>query len=105
MARGRFRERLRRASGAAFFLACALYLGFHTVWGERGALAWAKTSERVAVLRAAVAETRAERMVLEHRVGLLRADSLDPDMLEERTAAVLNLAPPGTRVIFDGDTE
>jgi cell division protein FtsB len=37
---------------------------------------------------------------LERRVALLRPESLDRDMLEERARAVLNLARPEDRVIL-----
>lgn len=105
MARGEPRRRIRRAAGPALFAACALYLGYHAVQGERGLAAWFRIGERVETLRATAAETRAERTALERRVRLLRPDALDPDMLEERAAAVLNLAPPGTLAIIEESVE
>ena len=101
MAKGEFRGRVRRAAGPALFVACALYLGYHAVQGQRGLLAWLRIDDRVAQLRDDEAEIRAEREALEHRVSLLRPDNMDPDLLEERVADVLNLAPPGTLVIID----
>lgn len=101
MAKGELPRRLRRAAGPALFVACVFYLGYHAVQGQRGLRAWVRLDERVAVLRAGEAAVRAERTALERRVALLRPGSLDPDMLEERAAAVLNLAPPGTRFIVD----
>ena len=103
MARGESRGRIRRAAGPALFAACALYLGYHAVQGERGLAAWFRIGERVETLRAVAAETRAGRTALERRVRLLRPGSLDADMLEERAAAVLNLAPPGTVAIIEDD--
>lgn len=94
-------RRIRRAGGPALIVAGALYLGYHAVQGERGLLGWVRIAERVDTLRAEVAEAHAERSALERRVRLLRPDSLDPDMLEERAADVLNLAPSGTRVLID----
>src|SRR3954447_15017507 len=38
--------------------------------------------------------TRAERIGLERNVSLLRADNLDPDMLDERARAMLNYLHP-----------
>jgi cell division protein FtsB len=37
---------------------------------------------------------KAERKQWEHRVSLLRADKLDPDLLDERARAMLNYAHP-----------
>ncbi len=101
--KGKLAALLRRGVGPALFLACILYLGYHTVQGDRGLLAWLEMSDRVAALRVEVAEVRVERLVLEHRVSLLRPDSLDADMLEERVARVLNMARPGTRVLLERD--
>ena len=39
----------------------------------------------------------AERDAWEHRVSLLRADNLDPDMLDERARAMLNYAASARR--------
>ena len=36
----------------------------------------------------------AERKQWEHRVSLLRADKLDPDLLDERARAMLNYVHP-----------
>jgi hypothetical protein len=35
---------------------------------------------------------------------MLRPDSLDPDLLEERARAVLNLGHPDDRIILDSGT-
>ncbi len=42
-----------------------------------------------------------EQEILERRVQLLRPDSLDPDMLEERARKVLNFAKKDEVVIYD----
>ena len=42
---------------------------------------------------------RAERAVWERRVGLLRSDNLDPDMLDERARVLLNLAQPNELIL------
>jgi len=66
------------------------YFGYHAVQGERGLLAWLSVSKELAQARAtqtALAETEAN---LERRVTLLRPDSLDRDMLDERAHEILN---------------
>ena len=68
----------------------AAYFGYHAIQGERGLLVWLSLKQDLAQARAtqmALAETRT---ALERRVMLLRPDSLDPDMLDERAHAVLN---------------
>jgi cell division protein FtsB len=82
-------------------VACILaYFGFHAIQGERGILTWLQLSNQIERTAWALDASRAEERRLEHRVGLLRADNLDPDMLDERARAVLNLAAPGEIVIF-----
>ena len=76
------------------------YLAYHAVEGDRGLRSWMKLRQEIATARASEAELAAERATLERRVALLRPESLDPDMLEERARAVLNLANPDERVIF-----
>ncbi len=81
-------------------LACTLgYFAYHTTQGERGLLAWLHLEKELRVAESEAAVLAAERVGgvgaaarrrLEHRVRLLRPDSLDPDMLEERARALLN---------------
>ena len=72
-------------------LACTLgYFAYHTTQGERGLLAWLHLEKELRVAESEAAVLAAERRRLEHRVRLLRPDSLDPDMLEERARVLLN---------------
>lgn len=66
------------------------YFLYHAVHGERGLFAYASLSEQVEQARAELAALRTDREALEHDVRLLRPNSLDLDMLEERARAVLN---------------
>ena len=93
----------RRARGAAvpaLVLAGVAYIAYHSVNGDRGALAWMRLESEIGVLAKQVAETRAERLALENRVTGLRPESLDPDLLEERAALVLNLGRAEDRVLL-----
>src|SRR5687768_17399739 len=81
------------------------YFAYHAVEGDRGLRSWMKLRQEIAAARTSEAELSAERAMLEHRVTLLRPESLDRDMLEERARAVLNLAHPDERVIFLNPTQ
>ena len=97
------RELGRRAPGILPPVLGALafsYFAYHAVEGDRGLRSWMKLRQEIAAARTSEAELAAERAALERRVALLRPDSLDRDMLEERARAVLNLAHPDERVIF-----
>ena len=102
--RGDFRKRARVAAMPAVCLGFALYLAYHTVEGDHGLVAWMRLEEQVRTLEHEVAAARQDRVKLERRVTMLRPDSLDPDLLEERARAVLNLGHPDDRIILSPGT-
>ena len=82
-------------------IACTVaYFGYHAIQGERGLVTWLQLSYQAEQTRVALALSRAEERQLAHRVALLRRDNLDPDMLDERARAVLNLASADEVVYF-----
>jgi cell division protein FtsB len=90
-----------------FLGACFVaYFAYHAVQGERGLLAWVRVANEIESARPVLAEAAAERRLLEHRVALLSPEHLDPDMLEERARALLNLVGENEIVIpLDPDIE
>lgn len=88
-----FREiknRARLIAAPVVIFCLVAYFGYHAIQGERGLLAWLSVKQELTQARAtqtALTETRAD---LERRVTLLRPDSLDRDMLDERAHAILN---------------
>ena len=68
------------------------YFAYHAVQGDRGIIAWLVLSQQIREARATEAELGRERAALERRVALLSPSSLDPDLLDERARAMLNLA-------------
>ncbi len=93
-------DRARFLAGPLMVAGVLAYFGYHAVQGERGVLTWLQLSRQIERTHQALAMSRAEESRLERRVALLRRDNLDPDMLDERARAVLNLAAPGELVIF-----
>lgn len=77
------------------------YFVYHSIEGDRGLVAYLRLTEQIQLARAQLAEVSAERKALEQRVGLLRPNQLDPDMLDERARLLLNLARPDEIVIPD----
>lgn len=76
------------------------YFGWHAYHGNYGIFARERLDVRVADLERELAEVRAERQAMERRVALLKAQSLDPDILEERARESLGLAHPNDVVIL-----
>jgi len=98
--RHELRKRAKRAAAPAVLAGVVLYLGYHTVQGDRGLAAWLEIDGRIAEQRAELAVVRVERARMDRRVELMRADGLDPDLLDERARALLNMARPDERVYF-----
>ena len=59
--------------------------------GDRGLLAWWNLRYEIEKADYELAVVTAEKQKLEHRVSLLRPESLDRDMLEERARAMLGV--------------
>ena len=90
-----------RSLAGPLIVACLVtYLGYHAIQGNRGVIAWLQLGQQIEQAEAALAVSRAEEARLAHRVALLRPDSLDTDLLDERARAVLSLAHPDDLVIF-----
>jgi cell division protein FtsB len=76
------------------------YFAYHAVEGDYGLYALGKLQARVAMLDAQLASVRAERARMERHVALMRPESLDKDMIDERAREALNMADAKDIVIF-----
>ncbi len=96
------RELKRRAKAAVaplVFLALVGYFGWNATQGNRGLVAYAQRQELLAQAQADLAKAQAEHDGWERRVAGLRSNHLDPDTLDERARAMLNLASPTDIVV------
>src|SRR5262245_50402793 len=73
----------------AICCAVSLYFGYAGIFGNRGLLAWSQTRTDLAAAKGDLAEIRAKREALEHRISLLDGKAIDPDLLEEVARGVL----------------
>ncbi|HEY8276121.1 MAG TPA: septum formation initiator family protein [Methyloceanibacter sp.] len=82
--------------------ACALggYFFYHLEIGDHGLKARASLEQRKEALQGELAGLKEVRERIERDVALLRPESLDPDMLDERARAILNLARPDDVVML-----
>ena len=76
------------------------YFAYHAVEGDYGLFALGKLKERVASLQSELDSVRAERVETEKHVALLRPESVDRDMIDERAREALNMADAKDIVIF-----
>ena len=82
---------------------CLLILGyfaFHAVEGDYGLFALKKLQDREVALLAERAKLDSEKKRMEKRVALMRPESLDPDMIDEKARESLNMANENDRVIL-----
>ncbi len=84
------RLRARHVVGPVLGVCVIVYFTYHAFRGDRGVLALRQMSQRVDIARLEYERIKSVRMKLEHRVGLLHPDNLDPDMLDERARLMLN---------------
>ena len=76
------------------------YFGYHALHGERGFLAWRELKGDLTAARGVEAQLAEQRLLLDRRTALLRADNLDPDLLEERAQVLLGYGDPGDLVVL-----
>jgi len=100
--RSRFQQALRAAAVPLAALLATGYFGYHAFHGDHGVFAKLRLERQAETLAKELELVRQQRLALERRVSLLRSDSLDPDMLEERARDKLDYAHPDDVVILRG---
>jgi cell division protein FtsB len=70
------------------------YFGVNAYSGNRGLRAKQDLDQQIAELGAELDALKAERAVWERRVSLLKPESIDPDLLDERARVLLNYTDP-----------
>lgn len=84
------------------FAGVAWYFGHHALDGDRGLVAMRQMDRDILDAKDLLAKLEEERARLERRANLLRADGLDPDMLEEEARRLLNLGRADEVVVMAG---
>ena len=79
------------------YIFAALFVGYfaaNAFTGNHGLRAQQDLEEQLATMKGELAQLKAERALWERRVSLLRADRIDPDMLDERARALIGYVDP-----------
>jgi cell division protein FtsB len=97
-------RKLRRWARALIGPACGIaltgYFAYNLVIGDRGLLAWRRLTAQIQTEDTQIAALQAERKSLARKVSDLSPGHLDPDLLDERVRATLNLVAPNELVIM-----
>jgi cell division protein FtsB len=91
---------LRSLAFPVVTLGLAAYFGYHLIYGNHGVINLARVQHEIELKQAALEQIRLQRHALEHRVSLLRPESVDPDMLEEQARSRLGLTDRDEVVIL-----
>jgi cell division protein FtsB len=92
--RRRFTENLAFLMVPAICVAVTAYFGYSGIFGERGLLALETTRDQLAVAKRDLADIRAKREALQHRIALLDGTTIDPDLLDEVARGLLLESAP-----------
>jgi cell division protein FtsB len=93
-------RRARSVAGPILGIALTGYFAYHLVEGDRGLKAWLRLNREIGTATANLDAVRAQRAALDLKVSELRPDHVDPDLLDERIRATLNLVLPDDIVIM-----
>ena len=94
------RRRAHLVLGPVVGIALTGYFAYHLVEGERGFKAWLRLNREIRTATANLEAVRNQRTALDLRVSNLRPEHIDPDLLDERIRATLNLVSPDDIVIM-----
>ena len=94
------RRGMRRAIAPCLGFCALLYFGYHTVQGDRGIISYLRLSAQLERTEMDLHDSNRAHEKLAQRVGLLRPENLDRDMLDEQARQILGLAHPPDVVIY-----
>ncbi|MBI1239551.1 MAG: septum formation initiator family protein [Alphaproteobacteria bacterium] len=95
------KRRLWSLAFPATCLALVFYFGYFGLYGEHGLLSLIRVTAEKSVREAELARLVAGRESLAHNVISMRAESIDPDLLDEEARSALGYSAPGEITFFD----
>ncbi len=96
------KRRCKMAVPPLVLLGIAGYFGWSATQGDRGLKMYAHQQDQLRLAQSELAKVEADKDAWERKVSGLRSARLDPDSLDERARAMLNLADPGDVVVMYG---
>jgi cell division protein FtsB len=94
-------RKLRQVLGPLLGATIMAYFTYHAIQGDRGLIAWWNLRYEIERVDAELMQVGSQKEVLDHRVSLLRPESLDRDMLEERARLMLGAIHPKDLIVPD----
>jgi cell division protein FtsB len=81
-----------------------VYFIYHIFQGKHGWIAWRQLEQELAQSKKELDILKIEHEALKNKVTLLRPESLDEDMLDERVRTMLGTAKENEIIIIDDET-
>jgi len=76
------------------------YFIYHTIQGDHGWMAMLRLKNEVSTAEDNLSQLQKEHQDLDHRIQLIKPESLDPDLLDEESRKSLNYTKPNEIVIL-----
>ena len=99
---GWIKHTARAMAAPTLFLGLVGYFSWNATQGERGLHNYAIRQAQLQSVQDELNRYTTERDTMERRVAGLRSQHLDPDTLDERARAMLNVADPNDLVVMYG---
>ena len=96
------KKRAKSAVPPVVLLSVAAYFAWSATQGDHGLQAFARQRDQLRLAQAELSRVDSELERWERRATGLHNNRLDPDTLDERARAMLNLADPGDIVVMYG---
>jgi cell division protein FtsB len=77
-----------------------IYFLYHTVQGEHGWMAMLRLKNQVSAADANLSQLQKEHQELDHRIHMMRPDSMDPDLLDEESRKTLDYTKPNEIIVL-----
>lgn len=97
------KRKLKSVIGPLIGVGLIVYFIYHFIHGDRGLLSWIKLQEKIQESEITLQSFQTQKVQLEHQVNLLKPDSLDLDMLDQRVREILSFVRPDEVVIKQSD--
>jgi len=94
------KRQARAAVAPAVFLSLSAYFVWHASQGDRGLVSYAERQHDLELAHAQLERAKVEVVLWQRRVAGLSGARLDPDVLDERARAMLNVTDPNDVVVL-----
>jgi len=98
------RRRAHVVVGPVIGVGLSAYFLYNLIEGNHGLIQWLSVTREIRAEHANLEAIKAQRATLDLRVSDLKPNHLDPDLLDERVRATLNLVAPDEIVIMQPAT-